>query len=365
MKNDSLSEASLASRTLELVAIDSPIGHERLIGDHLQAWASKHFSPHEILRVGHSLSLGSHDVHRPTVLLVGHTDTVPAAAKPNPPRREGDRLFGLGSSDMKGALAVMMGVVEACPLKTLPFNVRLVWYEREEGPYLESGLQPLFEAQPDLQAAAFAIAMEPTDGAVQVGCVGSLHATWRFEGQAAHSARPWQGRNAIHRAASVLTDLEARAPKEVDVDGYSYREVMSATLAKGGRARNVVADLFELNVNYRFAPGKSEAQAQRDIIEFVAGRCEVAFTDVAPSGRVCADNAHFQRLVSLTGRPAEPKQAWTDVARLSSWGVDSVNFGPGETAQAHQVNESCSAHALAQAAQVLKRFIGSADEATR
>ncbi|MBL9039647.1 MAG: succinyl-diaminopimelate desuccinylase, partial [Archangium sp.] len=275
----------------------------------------------------------------------------------NVPRIEGDRLFGLGASDMKGAVAVMQALVETLPLAELPVNVVLVLYEREEGPYLESGLGPVFDAAPELKRAAFSIAMEPTDGAVQVGCVGSLQVAVRFRGQAAHSARPWQGRNAIHAAGDLLQRLHTRERVEVSVSGYSYFEVLSATLAKGGRARNVVPDEFELNLNYRFAPGKSVAQAEADVRAVVGDVAEVSITDAAPSGRVCADNALFTSLVRETGRAAEAKQAWTDVARLSAWGLDAVNFGPGETSQAHQRAESCSVAALGQSYDVLARFL--------
>lgn len=353
------SAAWLGQRALELVRIASPIGHEGAIADWVEAWARTHFAPEAIRRVSHSLVLGRLDDPRPAVALVGHLDTVPAHAAPNPPRIEGERLFGLGSSDMKGALAVMMGLVETLPLATLPVNLLLVFYEREEGPYLESGLGPLFEKAPELKKVAFAVAMEPTDGAVQVGCVGSLHATLRFEGQAAHSARPWQGRNAIHAAGSVLADLEHRAPVEVSFGGFTYREVMSATLAKGGSARNVVPAAFEVNLNYRFAPGKTVEQAEDDVRHVVADRCQVDITDAAPSGRVCADSPYFKRLVAASGRSAEAKQAWTDVARLSAWGIDAVNFGPGETAQAHQVGEGCSVPALAQSAETLAKLLNS------
>jgi succinyl-diaminopimelate desuccinylase len=348
---------TLAERALELIRIPSVIGDERALADHLEAWALRHFAPDEVRRVSHSLVLGRAVDPRPTVLLVGHLDTVPAHPQSGPARLEGDRLYGLGSSDMKGSLAVMQALAEALPRDRLPVNLRLVLYEREEGPYLESGLGPLFDAAPELKRAAFAIAMEPTDGAVQVGCVGSLHATLTFRGQAAHSARPWQGKNAIHAAGSLLHDLEQRQRVPVVEGGHTFFEVMSVTLAKGGRARNVVPETFELNLNYRFAPGKAVAQAKADVEALVAGRCEVAFTDEAPSGRVCVANAYFQALQRLTGRPAEAKQAWTDVARLSSWGVDAVNYGPGETAQAHQRDESASAEALERAYRVLEALL--------
>lgn len=348
---------TLAERTLELVRIPSVIGDERAIADHVEAWARRHFSDDEVFRVSHSMVLGRRDDARPTVALVGHLDTVPVHPTPNVARLEGDRLFGLGSSDMKGALAVMMALAESLPRATLPLNLLLVFYEREEGPFQESGLGPLFAAVPQLAKVKFAIAMEPTDGAVQVGCVGSLHASLRFVGQAAHSARPWQGKNAIHAAGTLLQDLAQRERRAVTIENHTFFEVMSVTLAKGGRARNVVPESFELNLNYRFAPGKTLAQAQQDVLELVAGRCEVTFTDLAPSGRLCGANPWFQRLERASGRPAEAKQAWTDVARFSELGVDAVNFGPGETAQAHQASESCSALALTHAFDTLTRVL--------
>ena len=303
---------TLGERALELVKIPSVIGDEGAIADHVERWAKAYFPADQIVRVSHSLVLGRRVDARPTIALVGHLDTVPNHPDGNPARLEGDRLFGLGSSDMKGALAVMMALAEALPRDTLPVNVLLVLYEREEGPFQESGLGPLFERVPELKALKFAIAMEPTDGAVQVGCVGTLHASLRFEGQAAHSARPWQGKNAIHAAGALLTELGAKERKAVIVEKHTFYEVMSATLARGGRARNVVADSFELNLNYRFAPGKSLEQAQHELHEFVAARCVVSFTDLAPSGRLCGENPLSNGSSgSVPGRPKRSRRGLT------------------------------------------------------
>lgn len=349
--------AALAERALGLVRIPSVIGDERALADHVEAWALGRFPREQVTRVSHSLVVGRLDDPRPSVALVGHLDTVPGHEGDRPARLDGDRLYGLGASDMKGALAVMMTLADELDLSRLPVNLLLVFYEREEGPFEESGLGPLFAAAPALSKLAFAVAMEPTDGAVQVGCVGSLHVTLSFDGKAAHSARPWQGKNAIHAAGSLLVDLAARERREVEVEGFRYSEVMSATLAKGGRARNVVPDHFELNLNYRFAPGKSVAQAEADVEALVAGRAQMHVTDRAPSGRVGASSPFVQRLIALSGRPAEAKQAWTDVARFSELGVVAVNFGPGETAQAHQRDESASVAALAVSFEVLARLL--------
>ena len=344
---------ALAGATLALCAIPSPTGAEAALAEHVEAWAARLWTPAERVRLGHSFVFGRREDPRPTVALLGHLDTVPPHPETGLPRREGDRLVGTGASDMKGGVAVMMALAESLPRAELPVNLLLVLYEREEGPYAENGLGPLLERVPELSQARFAVALEPTDGVVQVGCVGSLHATLRFRGKAAHAARPWQGVNALHLAGPLLSELLALQPREVDCGGFQFREVMTATLGQGGRARNVVPDVFTLNVNVRFAPGRTAAQAEADLRRLVAGRAEVEVTDRSPSAPVCASNSYFHRLVGASGRAATAKQAWTDVARLALYGVEAVNFGPGETAQAHQAQESASVSALRAAYEAL------------
>lgn len=349
--------ASLGRRALALCAIPSPVGHEGPLADAVASWASHVYGAGEVLRVGNSFVLGQVADARPAVALVGHLDTVPGRPGEAAPRLDGNRLHGLGSSDMKGGLAVMMALAETLELDALPVNLLLVLYEREEGPYLESGLGPLFDAVPALRRLAFGIALEPTDGAVQVGCVGSLHATVRFHGRAAHTARPWQGVNAIHLAGPLLAELLGRPPREVERGGFVFREVTSATLASGGRARNVVPDTFELNLNVRFAPGRTPEEAEAELRGWIGDRAEVSVTDRAPSGPVCTGNPFYRKLLTSTGLRAEPKQAWTDVARFGELGIDAVNYGPGETAQAHQAGESASVPALEDAYRKLRAFL--------
>lgn len=347
----------LAARALELCRIPSPIGHEAEIAGWVERWAERVFPRTAILRKSHSFVLGSLEDPRPTVALIGHLDTVPAHPSDRPARIEDGRLIGLGSSDMKGGLAVMTVLAETLPLASLPLNLVLLMYEREEGPYLESGLGPLFDAAPALDRVKLGIALEPTNGVIQVGCMGSVHARVRFSGKSAHSARPWEGENAIHRAGPLLAELLQHPRREVIIDGFPFYEVASVTLATGGRARNVVPDGMELNLNYRFAPGKPVERARQEVLDLIAGRAQVEITDLAPSGRVCTDNPLLVALRGVIGRPAESKQAWTDVARFSERGIDAVNYGPGETAQAHQANESAPLAALGETYGVLARFL--------
>src|SRR5919199_108964 len=121
---------------------------------------------------------------RPRVLLAGHLDTVPAQGN-RPGRRDGERVHGLGASDMKGALAVMVELGRA----GAPFG--LLFFGREELPMAASALAPLLERARDQVAAELVVMMEPTDNAIHAGCLGNINATWRFHGRSGHSARPW------------------------------------------------------------------------------------------------------------------------------------------------------------------------------
>ena len=350
-----LTAAALAERTAALCRIPSVTGSEQALCDHLEREARQRGAP--VQRVGQSLVLGDLADHRPALALVAHLDTVPGHADDGPVRIDGGRLYGLGASDMKGGLAVALALSEALPLAALPLNLVLVLYDREEGGYAENGLEPLFAAVPALDRLHLAICLEPTDGQLQLGCVGGLQATVAFTGKSAHSARPWQGENAIHRAGELLSELHRRERVRVVCDGLEFFEVVGATLAKGGTARNVVPDRFELNLNYRFAPGKSLAQAEQELRDLVAGRAEVTITDRSPSGRVCLDHPWVKQFAEGAQLAITSKQAWTDVARFGARGIDAINYGPGATSQAHQAQEWVEVAALARAAAALSSWI--------
>ena len=342
----------MAERTLELCAIQSPIGSEGALAAQvvsLLPGATRH---------GNSVVHGRVTGKKPAVLLLGHLDTVPLQPGDFPARREGGRVHGRGASDMKGALAVMIELGRRLEVARLPVELVLVFYDREEGPYDQNGLGPLLEARPDLARAALGLCLEPTDLALQIGCCGALHATLTFAGRSAHSARPWQGENAVHKAGALLSHLLALPPREVRLGELAFREVMTVTRIDGFTGRNVVPARCDLNLNYRFAPGRSIEEAEADV-RALANRFGAActVTDRSPSGPVILDNPLLLELRALTAVPVEAKQAWTDVARLGLAGIPAANFGPGEQAQAHQKGESCGEEALERAYRLLEKFL--------
>jgi succinyl-diaminopimelate desuccinylase len=353
---------ALAARTAALCSRLSPIGEEQALCDEVQAWAAVRRLAFR--RIKNSLVVwldgppqpGS---ARPLVALCGHLDTVPVHADDRgPPRREGGRLVAPGASDMKGGLALMLALAEDLPWAERYCELALVFYAREEGPYLENELEEVLAEVPELRAAALALCLEPTDNLLMLGCVGSIHATFAFAGRAAHSARPWQGDNAVHRAGALLSALQARPPREATSGGHRFREVLSVTRIEGGSARNVVPDECRLNLNFRFAPDKTLVAAAAELKRLGAEYgAAVELTDLSPACPAFGEHPEVLRLLERTGIRSEPKQAWTDVARLHVRGIPAVNLGPGATAQAHQRGEWVEVEALARGYRIYEKFL--------
>ena len=342
---------------LWLCAIASPIGEEKTLCDAVERRLAALPLAAPIRRYGDSIVVplvrGDHGPH---LALVGHLDTV--RTENGPARIEAGRCIGAGASDMKSGLAVMIALAETFDWSAFAGSLTLVFYAREEGPFSENELGPVLAADPELSKVDLAICLEPSDNRLQLGCAGSVHATVTFRGRTAHSARPWEGDNAITRAAGFIAEVGAIEPEDCDIDGIVYRTVTTITSARdGGRGRNLVPDTFVLNVNHRFAPAYSLEQAQQRVRELVAGRAELAFTDLSPAALPHRTHPIVARLEACGVRATERKQAWTDVARFAQLGVAAVNFGPGENAQAHQKNESTSLALVHEGYEILERLV--------
>lgn len=346
----------LARRTDAWCRVPSPTGQEQALADLIEAEART--AGLAVARHRDCLVLRSAGATGPAdLMLVGHLDTVPCASDQPEGIREG-RVYGCGTSDMKGALAVIFD--RLCQPSRL--GLTALFYDREEGPYADNGLAMLRQ-QGRLPEARTALVMEPTDNAIEAGCLGNLHATLTLQGQRAHSARPWQGKNALHAAWPLLEALSRLAPEERLIDGLAYRRVLSATTATTANGRNVVPDAFRLNLNFRFTPDETLEQAEGWLRDWLAGiglavPWTLDVTDRAPAGAICLDAPHLGPWRARHGLEVQPKQAWTDVAQLTAAGIPAVNFGPGEPAQAHQARESIPIANLVKAWELLDDLVG-------
>jgi succinyl-diaminopimelate desuccinylase len=332
--------SDLAARTLELVDVPSESRREGAAMELVRA-----LLPSEPLYDdGEAIVWG--DAAAP-VALAGHVDTVPAQEN-LPGRITGDAVHGLGASDMKGGIAVMLELARA------GMAARYVFFTREEVPLEESPLPAAF-ASGLLAGTELAVVLEPTDAILHAGCVGNLQARVEFHGESAHSARPWTGSNAIHALAEGLAPLARLEPFEVELDGLVYREVLSAVRVEGGIAQNVVPARATAELNFRYAPGRTRGEAEARLHELVPGG-ELHVLHNSSSAPPALGNPLAERLCELVPEVA-PKQAWTPVAQFAEQGIDAINYGPGATTYAHRQDEQIPIANLHAVYDTLARFL--------
>jgi succinyl-diaminopimelate desuccinylase len=344
----------LAARTVELIDISSPSRSEVEIAIYIRGLLEAADVPVSPLGETSFLVGAAARRTRPLVLLVGHLDTVPAQGN-LPGRLRGGDVFGLGASDMKGGLAVMLELALAG--RRRPVDVGYLLFGREEVSAAESELRPLLESHPELGAADLAIVLEPTDNRVQAGCLGNLDAVWTFRGREGHSARPWLADNAIDHAVSGLSALREIQPQRHTVRGLEFTRVVSATAVQSGVAGNVIPGLATARVNFRYPPDLSPAEAEAAVRVWCEPHGEVEVVGNSHGALPPSDSPLLGRLLEAAGESLEPKQAWTPVAELAAAGIEAVNFGPGDPAYAHSREERVSVAALARSYAVLESFL--------
>jgi succinyl-diaminopimelate desuccinylase len=345
-------EETLARRTLELVDIPSVSRNEAEIARYV-----REAIPLPLVHAdGETLVFATPRTRAPLLLLAGHLDTVPP--QDNLPGRLDDGVVhGLGASDMKGGLAVMVELARwAASGPRLAYDLAFLFFPREELSASESPLPALFDAWPAVREAALVVLLEPTDNTIQAGCLGHLHAELVFEGVSAHSARPWLGVNAIDRAVEGLRPLVGIEPRDADIGGLVFREVLSATRIHGGIAGNVIPDRVSVELSFRYAPDRSPEDAEAELTRLLDGSGVLTVLSNSPAGRVTVDSPHVERLRAVGGFRIEPKQAWTNVAEFSAIGRDAINLGPGATRYAHKRDEQIQTAALLRTFDALRRF---------
>ncbi len=349
----------LLGATAELMAIPS-LSHAEgaladLVEERLRAcpWL-------ETVRVGDNVVARTTDGRTQRLVLAGHLDTVP----PNnnaAPSLDGDTLWGVGASDMKGGLAVMLELATT----TRAPSIDLTWcfYACEEVGRAESGLLALWQDRPDLLAGDAAILGEPTSGLVEAGCQGTMRVLVSLRGVRAHTARPFTGRNAIHRLGALLQRVAEWEGRTVVLDGCVYVEQLQAVAVDGGVAANVVPDAASVTLNYRYAPDRHLAEADDYLQQLLAGTFSEeegdtwAVLDGADGAPPSLGHPLLAALVTKTGAEPRAKVGWTDVASFWEHGVPAANFGPGDPLLAHHPDEHVTRAQLQRTREVLAALI--------
>ena len=330
--------ADAVTLTAQLVDIESVSRNEQAIADAVEV-ALRALGHLTVTRHGNTVVARTELGRGERVVIAGHLDTVPI--NDNLPswreqRPDGDLLHGLGTCDMKGGDAIILRL--AATVSEPVRDVTYVLYEGEEIEAEHNGLEHLSDSDPELLQADFAILMEPSNAEVEAGCQGTLRVEVRAIGERAHAARSWKGVNAIHAAGDILARLNAYEPRKPLIDGLEYREGLNAVSIRGGVAGNVLPDECVVEVNHRFAPDRSEAEAEQFVRGFFEGY-DVRLVDSAPGALPGLDLPAAKAFVDAVGREVNPKFGWTDVARFTALGIPAVNFGPGDPMLAHKQEE--------------------------
>lgn len=341
----------LADTLFEMLAIASPTYQEQAFVQWLRERCLRSLSQWQQVEHEDCLILKAPwQEGKPHIALVGHSDVVPEHFEPRyEESSDGVRLHGSGASDMKGALAVYVVLLESAAEQLLQhYNLSLLVYAREERTALtENGLNHLLRDLPEyFESLDLAIIGEPTDNTLQLGCVGSIHAHVRVHGLACHSARPWNGENALYKALPFLQAMSELQPVPHEVYGVTFYDVMQVTESQSEAGRTALPGWWQGSVNYRFAPVRSEVMAQTELRDalsrFGIAHEDIEIYDSVDSGRVIETELFTHLAQTLQRRfdcKIEAKQAWTDVAQLTAHGIAAFNFGPGLTAQAHKKDE--------------------------
>lgn len=352
-----LPRRDLLALTAELVDIPSVSHDEARITDHIER-ELRAIPGLDVVRIANNLVARTDLGRRHRVLLGGHTDTVPVNDNAGA-RVEGDVLWGLGSADMKGGLAVMLELARTIAEPAV--DVTYVFYEGEEVALKYNGLRMIDRERPELLHADLALLGEPTAATLEAGCQGTLRIRMTLKGARAHTARAWLGRNAIHRLGEVLAVIAAYEPRQPEIDGCRYHEGLQAVHVEGGAAGNVVPDRATVLVNHRFAPDRSSAEAEAHVRSLFDGILEPDDEwELLDVGVAAPPSLYQPLLAAFCGRndlAVRAKLGWTDVAYFGERGIAAANFGPGDAELAHTRDERVERVYLDIAYEVLSRLL--------
>lgn len=312
-------------------------------------------------------------------VLCGHMDTVdtdPAKwtlTDPFTPRVEGERLWGLGSADMKGGVAVILQTAKEIVRQrvTPPHDLVLAFTADEECAYRGAAS---VAASGLIDDARLLLIMEPTGGSAYIGQKGELWIEATFHGRAAHGSIPESGVSAILPAATFCTRLHERSRAFPEIQGLGTTSLNIGQF-EGGWQVNVVPDTATLRLDSRVV-----TQEERDrvvaLVEELGSTCAGAcgarfeycvFNDQARivSDWEAPDVQRFLRVHNnVTGKPIQARIApySTDaVAIVPQISVPVVIYGPGCIEQAHQPDEYLELNSLYEALEIVTCYLTGED----
>ena len=336
--------------TQELIVIESVTGDENKILDFIEEYLQNSEFSGEIIRNNGGI-IAYYPSSESSIALVGHVDTVPI--DPNQVFiNDTSKIYGRGSVDMKSGIAVMLEVL------TKNFKeVVAVFYTAEEGPMVNNGLELLMPILKNDFNLEFAVILEPTNGEVQLGCLGSANADLQINGKSAHSARPWMGENPIFKLSEVINFIHNNEIEEHSIDGLLFKQIITATTISGGSANNVIPSYVNLNINYRFLPTQNEVEAAQFLTDTFSKYGDIKIKNTSNGALPNLQSQKVKDFISITGSEVTPKQAWTDIARFTKENIPAVNYGPGNPLLAHSPDEFVNTNQIVESYELIVKYL--------
>ena len=336
--------------TQELIVIESVTGDENKILDFIEEYLQNSEFSGEIIRNNGGI-IAYYPSSESSIALVGHVDTVPV--DPNQVFiNDTSKIYGRGSVDMKSGIAVMLEVL------TKNFkDVLAVFYTAEEGPMVNNGLELLMPILKNDFNLEFAVILEPTNGEVQLGCLGSANADLQINGKSAHSARPWMGENPIFKLSEVINFIHDNEIEEHSIDGLLFKQIITATTISGGSANNVIPSYVNLNINFRFLPTQNEVEAAKFLIDTFSKYGDIKIKNTSNGALPNLQSQKVKDFISITGTEVTPKQAWTDIARFTKENIPAVNYGPGNPLLAHSPDEFVNTNQIVESYELIVKYL--------
>ena len=294
--------------------------------------------------------------HGPTVVLHGHIDVVPAYPEQFEPRVEGDRLYGRGAYDMKGALAAMLATLTDMREQD-EIRVRLgIVADEEDEDTANKGSDFMVDSG---FVGDFAITGEPTDMHIGVEAKGVLAVRLEILGRAAHGSTPWLGDNAVLKAIDVFRSIES-LPFSRESSAFFDRPSINLGRIMGGDALNKVPDRCVIDVDIRYLPDQDLEEILGQVTALPG--CNVISTFTRPPASVDRNSPYLMALseaasaAGLLETMSVGRDGSSDAVSFLRVGVPAVEYGPAGEGH-HGPEEWVSISSLETYRQVLTHFL--------
>ena len=306
------------------------------------------------------------------IALAGHTDVVPVSGQdwqtdPFELVERGGKLFGRGTCDMKGFIALSLAVACAVDHKKIAKPLHLIFtYDEEVGCHGAKALQDELEGLPD--KPRFILIGEPTGMQVVTAHKGIQNNVMRIRGKPAHSSRPDLGASAINFAARFVSGIERLLPKDSDAGFHPPTATFNAGTIHGGEAVNIIPEWCELKWEFRHLPSQDAASIHQDLMRLADDiRSEMPGITVesrivsAVPGLEAGINSDIAAELRRSVQPPDPPSTTvpfvTEGGLFQQAGIPAVIWGPGLLEQAHQPDEHVSVKAMDEYAELLMRIV--------